>query len=145
MTHVCMMNVGSTRLQFKSMNGAYLWLTYVFIHWYSVGEDCFPRKLILFNTYNIYNPWHNSRMCKDQRNTFKKIQRNWKLRKYKIGEKSIDCTILKYLNISLLWKCMLHHGWIFDNPSTSHKQRRCFHICKSNALLFKILFSFPTN
>ena len=59
MTHVCMMNVGSTRLQFKSMNGAYLWLTYVFIHWYSVGEDCFPRKLILFNTYNIYNPWHN--------------------------------------------------------------------------------------
>ena len=51
------------------MNGAYLWLTYVFIHWYSVGEDCFPRKLILFNTYNIYNPWHNSRMCKDQRNT----------------------------------------------------------------------------
>ena len=66
------------------MNGAYLWLTYVFIHWYSVGEDCFPRKLILFNTYNIYNPWHNSRMCKDQRNTIKKIQRNWKSRKYEI-------------------------------------------------------------
>ena len=58
LTHVCMMNYGSMRrLQFKSMNGAYL--SHVRVHSLVLSkcQDWFPRKLILFNTFNISLPY----------------------------------------------------------------------------------------